>query len=78
MTPAEMKVLISRGLEALRAAKGLSGEEQQIVDQAIAGLEAAAAEEPVKEPEPKAKPEKQAAPPRKPIGRGSNRSKTSK
>ena len=40
MRPEEMEALIAQGLDALKAATGLSAHEQQIVNAAIAGLEA--------------------------------------
>ena len=63
MRPVELDALIEQGIDALKAATGLSGEEQQRVRQAIARLEARA-EEPVtdSEPEPKAAPSRRSNP----------------
>jgi len=41
MRPGELDALIEKGLEALGAARGLSGEEQAIVNRAIAKMKAA-------------------------------------
>lgn len=72
MTPNELDALIERGIDALKAAKGLSGEEQSIVNKAIAKLEAA--DVPAEEPEQPAKDSEQepkAAKGRRIIPRGS-------
>ena len=42
--------LIARGLDALKAATGLSGEEQQLVQRAISKIEAASVDVPAEEP----------------------------
>ena len=54
MRPVELDALIEQGIDALKAATGLSGEEQQRVRQAIARLEAT---EPAVEPEAEPTPE---------------------
>ena len=68
--------LIAQGLDALKAATGLSGEEQQIVQRAISKIEAASVDVPTEEPTDDeaedSEPEPKAAPSRRssPAGRG--------
>lgn len=78
MTPREFDALVEQGLDALKAAKGLSAEEQQKVDRAIARIAANSVEAPAEEPKPKrakdSEPEPKAEPTKArrstPAGRG--------